>query len=44
MSVLSRRVLLIAPLALVAACGRPERPPERLAHPGPAEINGLIAR
>ena len=44
MSVLSRRVLVIAPLALAAACGRPERPPERLGHAGPAEINGLIAR
>jgi soluble lytic murein transglycosylase-like protein len=44
MSNLSRRVLVIAPLALVAACGAPERPPERIAASGPAELNGLIAR
>lgn len=45
MTPIARRTLLLAPLAL-AACGRgaPSPEPARLAHAGPSEINGLIAR
>jgi len=45
MTPIARRILLLAPLAL-AACGRaaPSPEPARLAHAGPSEINGLIAR